>query len=145
MEKVTANPQLMYDNPLLHLEFLIPFDRIQAAQIEPAVRKLLQDSRQSLQALTSDPAPPTYANTMRALDMLTEQLEYAMGIVRHLEAVCTTPELRAAFNKVQPEVSAFYSSLPLDEPLWRRVQGFAATPEASALTGTWKRFLRKTV
>src|SRR5260370_37657306 len=87
----------------------------------------------------------TSLNTMRELDTATEVLEYAMGIVRHLEAVATTPELRAAYNKVQPDVSAFYSSIPLNEGLWRAIQAYAATDEAKSLTGTRKRYLTKTI
>ena len=59
-----------------------------------------------------------------------------MSVVRHLESVATTPELRAAYNAVQPKVSAFYSSLPLNEGLWKAIQRYAATSEARALTGT---------
>src|SRR5437764_3199237 len=82
---------------------------------------------------------------MRSLDLLTDPLDYAMGVVRHLEAVATYPELRAAFNAVQPEVSAFYSGIPLDAGLWKRIKEFAATPEAAALTGPRRRFLDKTI
>ena len=76
---------------------------------------------------------------------MTENLDYAMSVVRHLESVATTPELRAAFNAVQPKVSAFYSSLPLNEDLWKAIQRYAATEEARALTGTMRRYLTKTI
>jgi oligopeptidase A len=132
-------------NPLLHFEFRIPFDQIKAEHIEPAIAELLADARNRLNALIEDPAPRTFENTMRALDELTERLEYAMGIVRHLEGVVTTPELRAAHNAVQPEVSAFYSSLPLNEKLWQVIQSYAKTDEAKGLKGTHQRFLKKTV
>src|SRR5438132_1580829 len=131
-------------NPLLHFEFRIPFDQIKAEQIEPAITELLRDARERLDALIADLADRTFENTMRALDQLTERLEYAMGIVRHLEGVVTTPELRAAHNAVQPEVSAFYSSLPLNERLWRVIQAYASIDEAKDLKGTRRRYLRKT-
>ena len=51
--------------------------------------------------------------------MSTENLDYALGVVRHLESVATTPELRAAWNVVEPEASAFYSQIPLNEGLWK--------------------------
>src|SRR6185312_11273674 len=57
----------------------------------------------------------------------------------------TTPEIRAAHNAVEPEVSAFFSSIPLNEKLWEALKAYAATPEAKALTGTRKRFLTKTI
>ena len=76
---------------------------------------------------------------------MTERLEYAMNVVRHLESVATTPELRAAFNAVQPKVSAFYSGLPLNAGLWKAIQRYAATGEAKSLTGAMKRYLSKTI
>src|SRR6266853_2209076 len=132
-------------NPLLEIRFQIPFDQIRAEHVEPAVVELLRDARERLDEITSESAPRSFVNTMDALDGLTQRLDYAMGITRHLEAVSTTPELRAAYNAVQPEVSAFYSSLPLNEPLWKTVQAYAATEEAGKLAGTRKRFLEKTI
>jgi oligopeptidase A len=132
-------------NPLLQIRFQIPFDQIHAGHVEPAVEELLGDARERLDQLTSDPALRTFANTMERLDRLTERLEYAMQITRNLEALATTPELRAANNAVQPKVSEFYSSLPLNEALWRAVQGYSKTGDAQALTGVRKRFLEKTI
>ena len=132
-------------NPLLRIEFLIPFDRICAEHVEPAVTELLRDARQHLDQIISAPEPRTFANTMEPLDRLGEHLDYAVGITRHLEAVATTPELRAAYNAVQPPVSQFYSSLPLNQELWRAVQSYAKTEEARQLSSTRQRFLEKTV
>jgi len=126
-------------NPLLEVSFRVPFDQIQAVHVEPAIDELLADAQRRLTDTISSPQP------LHALDTMTERLEYAMNVVRHLESVATTPELRAAFNAVQPKVSAFYSSLPLNEELWNAVEGYAATPEAQVLTGTMKRYLTKTV
>ena len=109
------------------------------------MRSCFRDARRELDGLTSEPAPRTFANTLQGLDQLTERLDYAMQIVRHLEAVATTPELRAAYNAVQPKVSEFYSSLPLNEALWQAVLSYSRTEEAAALTGVRKRFLEKTM
>jgi oligopeptidase A len=132
-------------NPLLALEFRIPFDRIRAAHVEPAAAELLRDARARLDAIAAQPGERTFENTMRALDHLTEPLDCAIGVVRHLESVATYPELRAALNAVEPEVSAFYSSIPLQEGLWKGIQAYAATPEGAGLAGARRRFLAKTV
>ena len=105
----------------------------------------MQDARAELDRLTSEPGPRTFANTMQRLDHLTERLEYAMQIVRNLEAVATTPELRAAYNAVQPKVSEFYSSLPLNEALVAGGAGLFANRRGRGLTGVRKRFLEKTM
>src|ERR1035441_4301514 len=88
-------------NPLLTIEFRIPFDRISATDVEPAAAELLSQARARLDALATLPGERTYRNSMDALDRLTEPLDFAMGVVRHLESVATYPELRAAFNAVR--------------------------------------------
>ncbi|HUS06489.1 MAG TPA: M3 family metallopeptidase [Bryobacteraceae bacterium] len=132
-------------NPLLTIQFRIPFDQIRAEHVEPAVAELLQEARELQRALAGPSGPRTFENTLGAFEAITEKLEYAMGLIRHLESVATYPELRAAYNAVQPEVSQFYSGIILDAGLWRVIKEFASTPEAAALTGTRKRFLVKTI
>ncbi|MEO8128263.1 MAG: M3 family metallopeptidase [Bryobacteraceae bacterium] len=133
------------ENPLLEIRFQIPFDQIRAEHIEPAVKELLRQSRESQKALAESTGPRTFANTLLALDEMTEKLNYAMQVAGHLESVTTYPELRAAYNAVQPEVSEYFTGIVLDPGLWRVVQEFAETPEAAALTGTRKRLLTKTL
>ncbi len=138
-------PNPSQPNPLLALEFRIPFDRIRAAHVEPAAAELLRDARERLEAIAAQPGERTFENTMRALDHLMEPLDCAIGVVRHLEAVATSPELRAAFNAVEPRVSAFHSGIPLQEGLWKGIKAYAATLEGADLTGERRRFLAKTV
>ena len=89
--------------------------------------------------------PRSFANTMLALENSTENLDYALSVVRHLESVATTPELRAAWNVVEPEASAFYSQIPLNEGIWKQLRAYAETDEAKALAATRRRFLTKTL
>ncbi len=135
----------MSDNPLLSVVFHIPFDRIRPEHVEPGLSLLLDQAQQRIDAIVADDSERTFANTMLALEAATENLDYALGVVRHLESVATTPELRAAWNAVEPLASAFYSQIPLNAGLWTRIKAFADTAEAKALKGTKRRFLEKTV
>ena len=135
----------MPDNPLLSISFFVPFDQVRAEHVEPGVAQLLADANRRIEAIVGDRAPRTYANTMLALEKSTENLDYALSVVRHLEAVATSPELRAAWNAVEPETSAFYSRIPLNEGLWNQLKAFAATDEAKSLSGARLRFLTKTL
>jgi oligopeptidase A len=132
-------------NPLSDVQFRIPFDRIKAADIEPAIDDLLRRTKTGLAGIAAEPGPRTYENTLGALDRITEPLDYAVAVTRHLESVATYPELRAAFNAIQPPVSAFYTGIPLDSDLWRAVKDFAASPATAELTGERRRYLTKTV
>src|SRR5712692_147539 len=114
-------------NPLIDIQFRVPFDQIEATHVEPAIGELLSDAAGRLTETAASDRP------LAALDTMTERLDYALSVVRHLESVATTAELRAAFNAVQPKASAFYSSIPLHEPLWRALQRYASTDEARGL------------
>ena len=132
-------------NPLLNLPFRIPFDQIRAEHVQPAAAELLREARQRIDALAAEAQPRTFDNTLTALDSITEPLDEAMSVARHLESVATYPALREAYNAVQPEVSAFYSGIPLHAGLWQAIKSYSATEEAAALTGTRRRFLTKTI
>ncbi|MCB9570048.1 MAG: M3 family metallopeptidase [Myxococcales bacterium] len=132
-------------NPLLTIDTTIPFDSIRAEHVEPAMASLIADARAAIRAIADDAAPRTYASTLQALEDATEPVEVAITIIGHLESVATTPELRAAYNAVQPEVARFFSSIPLDDGLWRALRAFAETDEARGLTGARARLLGKTL
>jgi oligopeptidase A len=132
-------------NPLLSISFEIPFDRIEVAHVEPGIQELIRQSQERIDTIVSDASPRTFDNTMLALERATENLDYALSVVRHLESVTTTPALRAAWNAVEGPASEFYSRIPLNEGLWKKLQSYAATPEAASLSGTRRRFLTKTL
>ncbi|MEM7675493.1 MAG: M3 family metallopeptidase, partial [Myxococcota bacterium] len=138
-------------NPLLEMwadapdKVVIPFDQIAATHVQPAVEVRLQEARDALAAIAADSEPRTYDNTLAAMDRATEPLGVTMTAVGHLESVCSSPELREVYNQVQPEVSAFYAGIPLDEGLYAAVKSFAQTDAAAALTGARKRHLEKTL
>ena len=131
------------ENPLLTVSLDVPFDRIQAEHVEPAIQQLLARSEAALDAI--EKAPRTYDAVLGALESATEQLELSMGVVEHLESVATTPALRDAYNAVLPAVSAFWSSICLREGLYRALVELDATPEAATLDPTRKRLLKKTL
>jgi len=129
-------------NPLIDIHLPLPFDRVRAEHVEPAIAELLGRAREELAALGA--AEPAF-DLMRRFDLFTEPLDRAMALVRHLESVATSPELRAAYNAVEPHVSEFHSRVLLDEPLWNALMRYAGTEEARALTGPRRRFLVRTV
>jgi len=139
-----ASPEAS-NNPLLSLAFHVPFDRIRTEHVEPAIGALVEDATRALEAIEAHEGPRTYEGTVHALERATERLEVAMTVVGHLEAVSSTPELRAAYNAVRPAVSAFFASIPLRPRLWQALKSYAATPEALSLSGAPRRFLKKTL
>jgi oligopeptidase A len=133
------------DNPLLTERFPIEFEAVKAEHVEPAIQLLLEQMNRRLLALGGPDTPRTYRDILLALDQMTEPLDFAMALVRHLESVVTTPELRAAHNAVQGPVSAFYTSIALNENLWKAVQAVNESGEKETLAPVHRRYLDKTV
>ncbi len=131
------------ENPLLSLSRPLAFGSIRAEHVVPAVRELLLGAERRLAAMS--PEGKSYASTLGELEAATEQLELAMAVVEHLEGVCTTGELREAYNNVLPEVTALWTSIPLRDNIWQALRAFATTSEAEGLDPTRKRLLDKTL
>jgi oligopeptidase A len=131
-------------NPLLTRAYRIPFDRIRAEHVVPAVRQALEEAARQVE-LVAGTEERTYRATLQALDDALEGLDRVIGPVAHLVSVMNSPELRAAYNQVLPDFSGFYARLPLDERLWSVLREFAATEEAQALEGVRRRHLEKTL
>lgn len=133
------------NNPLIHRASHIRFDQFDPTQIVPTIDSLLREATDELEKIKAVSGTRTFDNTLRALDDLGLNLDFAMGVVSHLESVATTPELRAAYNDVLPKVSDFRSRLTLDPGLWNALTAFAETPEAKNLSGHRLRFLQTTL
>ncbi|MEQ9399494.1 MAG: M3 family metallopeptidase [Longimicrobiales bacterium] len=142
----TLSAQRMNDaNPLLADRYLIPFHRLAAEHVEPGIRSALEQAQHEIDALADLTGTPTWDNTLGRLDAAVERLSRRISPATHLVAVAETPALREAYNRVLPDISTFWSRLPLNEKLWERIRAFAATPEADALEGIHRRHLDKTV
>ena len=132
-------------NPLLADARPIPFHAIRPEHVQPGIRCALAEAQREVDAVAADGAPPTWRNTVERLDRALELLARRVAPASHLVAVAETPELREAYNEVLPEMSAFWSRVPLNEGLWTRLRAFARTEEARALTGLRRRHLDKTL
>lgn len=132
-------------NPLLEVKVPVPFDEVRPEHIMPAVDTLLAKAQATLDAIASSAPPRTYDGTLGALDLATNELDFATNLASHLESVLGSPELRDAFAAVVPKVTAFYSQILLSEPLYRALRELDATDEAKHLDPARRRYLTKTL
>lgn len=141
--QTTLRPRPM-ENPLLSPQIPLPFDRIQVHHIKDAIETLITQAKDALDAIAAT-TERDYEHTFGALDASTKTLEVAMGMVEHLESVNTSELLRAAYNVVQPQVSAFYSGIILHAGLYQALRRYAETGDHSRLSPTERRYMEKTL
>lgn len=119
-------------NPLLDFQDLPLFDRVTPEAVGPAMDELLAQADQALETVTHPDFPSRWADISRVLDVATERLGRAWGVVSHLNGVADTPELRAAYNAALPRVTDFWTRLGADERLYAKYKAIDAqslTPE----------------
>ena len=125
-------------NPLLDFSALPAFDRISPSDVAPALDVLLADANQALETVTAPDFAPRWSDIAAVLDVSTEKLGRAWGVVSHLSSVADTPELRAAYNEALPRVTEFWTRLGADERLYAKYKAI----DAASLNGEQRQALK---
>src|SRR5690606_32978985 len=118
----------MASNPLLAFSGLPRFDAIEPGHVGPAIAALLEEAQAAVAAAEAV-ADPTWDSFVLPLDEATQRLARAWGQVAHLEAVASTPPLRAAYNETLPAVTRFWSALGQNGALFAQYRRLATSPE----------------
>lgn len=118
----------MRDNPLLDFSSLPRFADIKAEHVTPAVDVLLQEARDTVARLTQDVTAPDWDHFVEPLCDATERLSRCWGVVGHLNAVVSSPQIRDAYNSNIPRLSAFWSELGQNLALYARFKALRAAP-----------------
>jgi oligopeptidase A len=98
------------NNPLLELESLPAFGRIEAGHARPALEKVLADNRAKLAELTAQPHP-TFASLVEPVEELSYTLSRVWSPIGHLNAVANSADMREAYNECVPLLTAYSSEL----------------------------------
>jgi oligopeptidase A len=106
------------NNPLLIGKGLPPFDAIKPEHVVPAITQLLAKLEEELVSLEHQ-VTPTWNDLVEPLDRLTEGISWSWGIVGHLMGVKNSPELREAYESIQPHVVQFVNKLNQSQPLYK--------------------------
>jgi oligopeptidase A len=105
------------NNPLLEIDSLPAFDRIEAAHARPALEKILAENRARLEELTAQPRP-TFASLVVPVEELSYRLSRVWSPIGHLNAVANSDEMREAYNECVPLLTAYSSELGQNAALY---------------------------
>lgn len=127
-------------NPLLVGQGLPPFEKIQPDQVVPAITQLLKELESSLEQLEAN-VVPTWEGLVLPLGQLEERLSWSWGVVGHLMGVKNSPELRQAYESMQPEVVKFWNSLSQSQPIYEGFKALRHSELWSTLTESQQRIV----
>jgi peptidyl-dipeptidase Dcp len=131
-------------NPLLQkwigaYEGLPPFDRVRVPDFEPAFRASMDMQRAEIRAITDNAAPPTFANTVEALERSGEAFNNVSTLYYVHTSVVITPEMQAAEERLAPVLAAYGDELTQNAALFARIQAVYEARERSGLNAEQQR------
>ncbi|MFB2881615.1 M3 family metallopeptidase [Floridanema aerugineum] len=131
-------------NPLLIGKGLPPFDAIKPEQVEPAFAELLPKLEAELTQLEAN-VQPTWSGLVEPLDCLNDPLIWSWGVIGHLMGVKNSPELRQAYENVQPKVVQFWNKLNQSKPIYEAFKALRQSPDWDKLQPAQQRIVESAI
>ena len=110
-----------------------PFEQIQTTHFIPALELEISKTLEEIDHICSNPATPTFENTLEALEQSGEQLGIISGILFNLNSAETSNELQEVTQKAAPLLTKFQNDVRLNKVLFDRIKNIFDKKETLAL------------
>lgn len=135
-------------NPLLaHWDTpfeLPPFALITDDDFAPAVDAALAEARANIMAITENSDPPSFSNTIEALELAEESLGRVLSVFYNLAGADSNPKREALQRDFGPKLSAYGSEVSENKALFARIDAIWAARAALDLSAEQQRVLMLT-
>lgn len=120
-----------------------PLDRIRDADFKPALEAGMAAQRREIQAIVDCPEPPTFANTIEALERSGQLLSRVTAVFGSLTSSNTDPALETLQTEMAPRLSAHSDWIFLNAALFARVRSLYEQRQALGLDPESRRLLER--
>ena len=118
-----------------------PFDRVKTRHFMPAFDQAFAGNIAEIEAIASEKAKPTFANTIEALERAGRMLDRAAGVFYNLSATDTNDEMQKIEREVAPRFAKHSMRVYQDAKLFRRVDALMKKKSSLGLTEEQARVL----
>jgi peptidyl-dipeptidase Dcp len=135
-------------NPLLAAAWsgdfeLPPFTATKPEHFPPAFARALAEHRVEIDAIAADPTPPSFDNTIAALEKSGRQLERVANVFFVLAGADTSDEIEAIEREVSPLLARHNNALYLNRALYGRIADIYRRRETLGLDPEQARVLER--
>ncbi|MFN3350833.1 M3 family metallopeptidase [Pseudorhodoplanes sp.] len=145
--QAATNGPISTDNPLLAPwigPFEVPrFGEIEPAHFVPAFERAMAEHNAEIAAIVGNPAPPTFANTIVALENSGRTLGRVSDVFYVLAGAHTDDAIQAVEREMSPRLSAHHSAIRLNGDLFRRIDKVMHDAPAAGLDPEQMRVLER--
>ena len=123
---------------------LPPFDRISDEDFAPALDAALDEARANIDAIAQAAEPPTFANTIEALERAEVSLDRVLGVFYGIAGAESNDRREALQREFAPKLSAYGSEITENRALFARVEALWQARDTLELTDEQARVLMLT-
>lgn len=110
------------------------FDKMDLADLKPALEAAMAKNLAEVDAIASNPQPPTFENTIVELERSGSELNRVFTYYGIWRSNKSSPEFREIQGEMSPKLSAFSSKITQNEALFARVKAVYESEELKTLT-----------
>jgi len=116
-----------------------PFDRARVEHFEPALEAAMKRQLEEVAAIAADPAPPTFANTLEAMERSGRTLARVLGVYGVFASTLRSPEFQVVERAMAPRLAAFRDRILQNAALFRRIEAVYEARGSSGLDAEQQR------
>ncbi len=120
-----------------------PFDKIKTEHYMPAFIEGMRQDSLEIEAIANNPEPPTFANTIEALEYSGAMLDRVSSVFFNLYSADTNDDMDAIAEKVSPLLSDHSDNITLNAALFKRIKAVYDKRDSLNLNHEQMRLLEK--
>ncbi len=121
-----------------------PFDKIEMKHYKPAFIQGMEEEAKEVEAIANNPEPPTFENTIVALDQSGKLLRTVSNVFYGLNSANTCDEMQALSRELSPLLSKHSDDISLNPKLFARVKAVHDNMEQLSLDKEQKKLVEET-
>jgi len=120
-----------------------PFERVEPGHFRPAFEVALKEAREEIDRVAANPDPPSFANTIEALERSGRSRDKVSRVFFNLAGAATNDELQAIEREMAPVLSRHRSETYLNDALFARIDALKADEHKLGLSAEQTRVLAR--
>jgi peptidyl-dipeptidase Dcp len=120
-----------------------PWDRVRPEMFPEAFQAAIDEQRREVEAIANNPAAPTFANTIEALERAGQRLDRVESIWGVMTSNMSTPAYQALEREWGPRLAAASDAINLNSALFQRIRAVYEAREHSGLNAQQQRLVTR--
>jgi peptidyl-dipeptidase Dcp len=122
-----------------------PLSKVKVSDLKTALEAAMAETRKEIDAVAKNPAPPTFENTIAALEDSARTFDRVETLYGIWSSTMNSDDFKAIEREMAPKLAAFEDEIVQNEALFRRVESVYQGMNTASLSAeqkrlTWRRW-----